>query len=97
MPSISEDTLPIQFSPRERDLIVNLSNIDLNLTDCFNLAVLKDDVLVVKLDAGELEELLGSIEHDANHAKEGEKKLQKELYKLFDRLDEILNSEFPED
>lgn len=91
----SETPLPIQFTHRERDLIVNLRSVETDIVKRFQLAILKGATLVVTLSAGDLEVLLGAIAADANHTKQ--RRLQKELDKLFERLDNIMASEFPDD
>jgi len=91
----SETPLPIQFTLRERDLIVNLLSVDTDTVKRFQLAVLKGKTLFVSLSAGDLDVLLGAIAADANHTKQ--RKLRLELDKLFERLDNVLASEFPED
>jgi len=91
----SETPLPIQFTFRERDLIVNLLGVEKDTVERFQLAILTGKTLVVSLSAGELDVLLGAIAADANHTKQ--RKLQKELDKLVERLDKVLASKFPED
>ena len=91
----SETPVPIQFTRRERELIVNLMSVEPEIIDRFHLAILKGEALVVNLSAGDLDTLLGAIAADANHTEQ--KRLQKELDKLFNRLDRLLQSEFPKD
>ncbi|MBI1768299.1 MAG: hypothetical protein HYR67_07985 [Bacteroidetes bacterium] len=91
----SETPLPIQFTRRERDLIVNLLSVEPEIVERFQLAILKGKMLVVNLSAGDLDTLQGAIAADANHTEE--KKLQRELDDLFERLDEVLASDFPEE
>ena len=91
----SETPLPLKFTRRERELMVNLLSVELDIVERFQLAILKGNALVVSLSAGDLDTLLGAIAADANHT--NQKNLQKELDKLFNRLDDVLASDFPED
>ncbi len=90
----SETPLPIHVTRRERELIINLLSVEPDIVDRLQLAIVKGDKLEVKMSAGDLDVLLGAIAADANHTKN--KRLQKELDRLFNRLNKLLNSEFPE-
>lgn len=91
----SETPLPIQFTLRKRDLIINLLSVEPDVVERFQLAILKGENLVVNLSAGDLDTLLGAIAAGANHTQK--KKLQKELDKLCERLNTLLETDFPED
>ena len=91
----SEITRPIQFTLRERHLIVNLLSVEPDIVEKFQLAILKGQTLVVSLSASDMDVLLGAIAADANQNEQ--RKLQKELDQLFVRLDDVSASEFPED
>jgi len=91
----SENIRPIQFTLRERHLIVNLLSVEPDIVEKFQLAILKGQTLVVSLSASDMDVLLGAIAADANHTEQ--RKLQKELDQLFVRLDDVSASEFPED
>jgi len=91
----SENIRPIQFTLRERHLIVNLLSVEPDIVEKFQLAILKGQTLVVSLSASDMDVLLGAIAADANQNEQ--RKLQKELDQLFVRLDDVSASEFPED
>ena len=84
---------PIYFDLKERDLIVNLTSIDLETQKQFSLAILKKDGIVVEMNAYDLDLLLGNIAAVANHTKD--QKLKKKLDTLFDRVSYTLESEYP--
>jgi shikimate 5-dehydrogenase len=84
---------PIYFDLKERDLIVNLTSIDLETQKKFSLAILKKDGIVVEMNAYDLDLLLGNIAAVANHTKD--QKLKKKLDTLFDRVSDTLESEYP--
>ena len=82
--------IEIKLSLRERDLIRDHTLADEELTDRLALALMDGDRIVVRYSLDDLDELLGFIAAEANHAKD--KKLQKELEALYDRLAEIEES-----
>ena len=82
--------IEIKLSLRERDLIRDHTFADEELTDRLELALMDGDRIVVRYSLDDLDELLGFIAVEANHAKD--KKLQKELEALYDRLVEIEES-----
>ncbi len=88
-----EQAKPIFFNLEERDLIVNLMSIDLETEKRFRLAMLKDNGIVLDMNVYDLDLLLGDIAAVANHTKQ--RKLQKKLQKMFDRVSETIESEFP--
>jgi len=83
----------IYFDLKERDLIVNLTSIDLETQKQFSLTILKKDGIVVEMNAYDLDLLLGDIAAVANHTKD--QKLKKKLDTLFDRVSDTLESEYP--
>ena len=82
--------MKIQFTLHERDLLLNVLSIEPEIEDILKLALVKNDTIRVDIEADDLELLLGAIAADANHAPN--KKLEKELDALFDRLNNILDS-----
>ncbi len=88
-----EQVKPILFNLDERDLIVNLMSIDLETKKRFRLALLKDNGVVVDMNAYDLDLLLGDIAAVANHT--NNQKLKKKLQNLFDRISKILEAEYP--
>ena len=80
-------SFPINFSLRERDLLINLLSIEREILDRLNRAEVKNDSLSITLDIDELDILLGAIAADANHSET--KKLGKELDSLFNRVNKI--------
>ena len=80
----------ILFTIIERDLLLNLLGIERNIDERLNLAVVTNNNITITMDATEVEDLLGSIAADANHTKN--KKLQKELDTLYDRVEQLVTT-----
>ena len=90
-----EELKAIQFTRAERELILGLNSVDVEMRKRFQLAVMKGERLAVPLNAYDLDELLGDIAAVANHTEE--KNLRKTLDALFARISDTLESEFPLD
>ena len=71
-----EQIKSIKFSIAERDMILKLLAVDLDMERRFSLAVCTCKNILVPMNAYDLAELSGSIAADANHTK---KNLQKKL------------------
>jgi hypothetical protein len=85
---------PLQFTIQDRDLILDLYSVDPEMEKRFRLAVVKGTGLVVRLNAYDLDDLLGEIAAVANHEKN--KRHQKKLDSLFDRVSDKLERHFPQ-
>lgn len=85
-----DQPVEVLFTPRERDLILEHTFADGELTDRLRALEVKGTKLVAKYSLEDLDELLGSIAAEANHPPN--KKLQKELNSLFVRLQHEMQS-----
>ena len=79
--------LPVRLSLRERDLIREKTYCD---PDFAKLALVDGAGIRVELSLDEIEEIQGYVAAEANHC--GDKKLQKELDALFEKLQKFLDS-----
>jgi hypothetical protein len=68
---------------------------DDELTAPLRIAPASNEMAVYCFTLDDLEELMGCVAAEANHAKD--QKLQKELDRLFERIEEVLNSYTDED
>ena len=82
--------IPIKLSIAERTLVLEHTLADPELTDRLRSAVPKRGVCVVFYTIDDLDELLGYVAAEANHATD--KKIQRALDRLFERLQGELNS-----
>ena len=82
--------IKIQFTLHERDLLLNVLGIDLEIESLLRLALLKNNSISIEIKADDLDLMLGFIAADANHTKN--MKLAKELHALFARLSDILEN-----
>jgi hypothetical protein len=80
----------VEFSARERQLILEQTFAGPELTDLLEGAQVISGSCIVRYTLDDLDELLGYIAADANHAKS--KKLQKELDGLYERLQKKMES-----
>ena len=85
-----EDRVPLRLSRRECDLIVNETFAPEELTDRLRLGTVSGGKLTFGFTLEELDELIGSVAAKANHTKD--KKLQKELDRIYERMAEILDT-----
>jgi hypothetical protein len=82
------DEIEIKFTFQERDLIIDHTFADPELTKRLKIAEIKGKHLIAKYSIHDLDDLLGFIAAEANHT--DDKKLEKKLDKLFDKLSRIL-------
>ena len=78
----------VTFTLNERDLILNCMVLENYLIEMFKIAIIKNNQISIHFTIDELEDLLGYIAAEANHA--DDKKLVNRLEKLYDRLDELV-------
>ncbi len=82
------DEIEIKFTFQERDLIIDHTFADPELTKKLKIAEIKGKHLITKYSIHDLDDMLGFIAAEANHT--DDKKLEKKLDKLFDKLSRIL-------
>ena len=94
---MNETEVEIKFTPQERDLIIDHTFADSELTQRLEIAEVKGKHLIVKYSTYDLEELIGYIAAEANHT--DDKKIGKKLDRLFETLSDILDKsiEYDED
>lgn len=85
-----DQVVDIPFSLAERQLVLEHTFADPELTAALQIAEVKGKSLVAKYTLDDLDELLGYIAAEANHSKD--KKLERELHRLFSRLRKELES-----
>ncbi len=85
-----EEPVEVLLTPQERELILEHTFAGGDLTKGLRLAQTKGRKVVAKYTLEDLDELLGHIAAEANHSTD--KKLQKQLYALFNRLQEEMQS-----
>jgi len=90
-----EEKVPLELNDRERELILNHSLAEPELTDRLRLVPAPDEPPIYRFTLDDLDELAGYIAAEANHAKD--KKLQKEWDRLYARLANVLESYTDED
>ena len=78
--------IPVKLTVRERSVIRDETFCD---PDFAKLAIVEDKGIQVELSLDEIEEIQGHVAATANHAKN--KKLEKELDLLFDKLQTYLD------
>ena len=76
--------IPFQFTPRERDLVLERAFISPEVEERLRLATVKGAKLEAGLTLDDVDELQGSVAADANHCTDS--KVQRQLYVVFDRL-----------
>lgn len=79
----------IRFTREERDLIIDHTFADPDLTKRLQIAEIKGKYLIVKYSSYDLEELIGFIAAEANHTVD--RKTGKKLDQLFEKLTCILD------
>ncbi len=80
--------IEIKFTTQERDLIIDHTFTGPNLTQRLQIAEIKGKYLIAKYSMYDLDELIGFIAAEANHT--DDKKNEKKLDRLFDKLNSIL-------
>jgi hypothetical protein len=88
-----EQKIPLKLTAQERELIINKTLTGPDLTERLKLVLNRESVFAFTLD--ELDELVGYIAAEANHTKS--KKIQKELDRLYDRIQYILDTHTDEE
>lgn len=89
------EKVPLMLSHRERELILDHTFADDELTVPLRVAPASNKASVYPFTLDDLEELAGYVAAEANHAKD--RKLQKELDRLFARMETVLQSYTDED
>jgi hypothetical protein len=84
------EKVPLELNDRERDLIMNHTFADNDLTDRFRIVPGPGRPPSYRFTLDELDELAGYVAAEANHAKV--KKLEKELRRLYARIAAVLES-----
>ncbi|MBZ5629584.1 MAG: hypothetical protein LAO06_12040 [Acidobacteriia bacterium] len=87
--------VPLKLSARARELILEHTFADDELTAPLRVAPTANKLAVYAFTLDDWEELAGYVAAEANHAKD--KKLQKELDQLFARMQTVLESYTDED
>ncbi len=87
------ETVPLKLSEHERELIINKTLAGPDLTERLELILKSESIFAFTLD--DLDELVGFIAAEANHTKS--KKIQKELDRLYDRIQYILDTHTDEE
>ncbi|MGO9305502.1 MAG: hypothetical protein ACLP3R_17695 [Candidatus Korobacteraceae bacterium] len=87
--------VPLKLSARERALILEHTFADDELTAPLRVTLTSKHASVYSFTLDDLEELMGYVAAEANHAKD--KKLQKEWDRLFERMQTVLESYTDED
>jgi len=82
-----DETIPVRFTDRERELILDETFLDGKLRARFQSATAETERFTVPLTLYDLDELIGYVAAEYNHAKS--RSLEKELGRLLDRLHEI--------
>jgi len=89
------EKVPLKLSNRECKLILERTFADDDLTAPLRVAPASSKTSVYSFTLDDLEELMGYVAAEANHAKD--KNLQKELDHLFERMQTVLESYTDED
>lgn len=83
------ERIDIKFTIEERDLIVNQTFADDYLTERLRIAKAEGKYIKVSYTLEEMDDLAGFVAAEANHAED--KKLEKKLDDLYDKISEIEN------
>jgi hypothetical protein len=94
-PVLPGQKVPLTLSHREHELILNHTLADEELTAPLRAVPISNKASVYSFTLDDLEELVGYVAAEANHAKD--KKLQKELDRLFARMETVPESYTDED
>lgn len=86
----SDEKVPLELNERERELILEHTFADDELTNRLRLVPKKGAPPIFRFTLDDLDELGGFVAAEANHTKD--KKLRKELDRLFDRIQTTLDS-----
>jgi hypothetical protein len=88
-PVKSGETVPLELNQHERDLIISHSFADESLTNRLRIAQQPGQRPVFNFTLGQLDELVGDVAAEANHAKN--KVLQQQLDQLCERIESVLS------
>lgn len=77
----------VTLTAHERDLILNCLILEEELIDMLKIAINNNNIISINCTLDELEELLGYIAAEANHANDN--KVVNQLDKLYDKLDKL--------
>lgn len=89
IPVTPDETVPVELNQRERDLIISHTFADDSLTDRLRVTPPPGRRPVFHFTLDDLDELVGSIAAEANHAKN--RVLQEQLDQLCDRIESVLS------
>ena len=89
IPVKADATVPLELNQRERDLIISHTFADESITDRLRIAPRPGQRPVFHFTLDELDELIGDVAAEANHAKN--KVLQEQLDQLCDRIEAVLS------
>jgi len=90
-----DEKVPLELDDRERELILEHSFADEELTGRMRIMPGPNEPPVYRFTLDDLDELAGYVAAEANHAKD--KKLQKEWFRLYERIAVVLESYTDED
>lgn len=82
------DEIEIKITPEERDLILDLTFADEDLTDRLKITEMRGKYLMARYSINDLDDLIGFISAEANHTED--KKLQKKLDRLIEKFERVL-------
>ena|SRR5919198_1191179 len=89
-PVLPGQKVPLKLSARDRELILEHTFADDELTAPLRVVPTSNTAAVYAFTLDDLEELAGYVAAEANHAKD--RKLQKELDRLLARMETVLES-----
>jgi len=89
------ERVPLKLSNRQRELILKHTFADDELTAPLHVTPVSNKASVYSFTLDDLEELMGYVAAEANHTKFTN--LREELDRLFERMEEVLNSYTDED
>ena len=90
-----DEKVPLELNDRERELILNHSFADQELTDRLRVVPTPGEPPIYRFTLDDLDELAGYVAAEANHARD--KKLQKKWDQLYDRISAAIDSYTDED
>ena len=85
----ADETVPVELNERERDLIISHTFADESLTHRLRVVPQPGQRPVFHFTLDELDELVGDVAAEANHAKN--KVLQEQLDQLYERIEAVLS------
>jgi hypothetical protein len=85
-----DERVPLELSDHERELILKHTFADDDLTGRLRIVRRPGEPPVYRFTLDDLDELAGHVAAEANHAKD--KKLEKQLHRLFARIAAVLES-----